>query len=175
MLAAVIDGVNAGSGIDGTAQAPPASDETRPSHGTAQSQRLEPATVLSVMELCWGDVGLLLTMPRQGLGNSAIASVASEEQLERYGGAGQRWRSPSPRPARTLRRSARPRCSTVTEYVLNGEKIYVTSGERADLVVVWATLDRSAGPCGDQVVRRRAREPRPEARAAGAQAWHPRL
>src|SRR6202041_4090506 len=31
------------------------------------------------------------------------------------------------------------------EYVLNGEKIYVTAGERADLVVVWATLDRSKG------------------------------
>ena len=31
------------------------------------------------------------------------------------------------------------------EYVLNGEKIYVTSGERADLVVVWATLDREQG------------------------------
>ena len=33
------------------------------------------------------------------------------------------------------------------EYVLNGEKIFVTSGERADLIVVWASLDRSrAGP-----------------------------
>src|SRR6201994_3077687 len=31
------------------------------------------------------------------------------------------------------------------EYVLNGEKIYVTSGERADLIVVWATLDREVG------------------------------
>src|SRR4029077_15025353 len=31
------------------------------------------------------------------------------------------------------------------EYVLNGEKIYVTSGERSDAVVVWATLDRSLG------------------------------
>ena len=30
-------------------------------------------------------------------------------------------------------------------YVLNGEKIYVTSGERADLGVVWASLDRSKG------------------------------
>nr|MBP8238127.1 acyl-CoA dehydrogenase family protein [Pseudomonas sp.] len=30
-------------------------------------------------------------------------------------------------------------------YVLNGEKIYVTSGERADAVVVWATLDKSLG------------------------------
>jgi acyl-CoA dehydrogenase len=30
-------------------------------------------------------------------------------------------------------------------YVLNGEKIYVTSGERADSVVVWATLDKALG------------------------------
>jgi acyl-CoA dehydrogenase len=31
------------------------------------------------------------------------------------------------------------------EYVLNGEKIFVTSGHRAELVVVWATLDPSKG------------------------------
>src|SRR5690606_29391046 len=30
-------------------------------------------------------------------------------------------------------------------YVLNGEKIYVTAGSRADIVVVWATLDKDAG------------------------------
>jgi acyl-CoA dehydrogenase len=33
-------------------------------------------------------------------------------------------------------------------YILNGEKIYVTSGERADLVVVWANVDPSAGRAG---------------------------
>lgn len=31
------------------------------------------------------------------------------------------------------------------DYIINGEKIYVTSGERADAVVVWATLDKSLG------------------------------
>jgi len=31
------------------------------------------------------------------------------------------------------------------EYVINGEKIFVTSGERADHVVVWATLDKELG------------------------------
>src|SRR3989337_263552 len=31
------------------------------------------------------------------------------------------------------------------EYVLNGEKIYVTAGERAELVVVWASLDPKLG------------------------------
>ena len=31
------------------------------------------------------------------------------------------------------------------EYVLNGEKIFVTSGDRADHIVVWATLDKDLG------------------------------
>ena len=39
--------------------------------------------------------------------------------------------------------------TTATEdgdhYVINGEKIYVTAGERADAIVVWATLDRNRG------------------------------
>ena len=31
------------------------------------------------------------------------------------------------------------------DYVLNGEKIFVTAGQRCDAVVVWATLDKSKG------------------------------
>jgi acyl-CoA dehydrogenase len=31
------------------------------------------------------------------------------------------------------------------DYIINGEKIYVTSGERADAVVVWATVDKTLG------------------------------
>ena len=29
--------------------------------------------------------------------------------------------------------------------MLNGEKIFVTAGDRAELIVVWATLDRTQG------------------------------
>src|ERR671932_1838962 len=97
------------------------------------------------MELCWGDVGLLLAMPGQGLGNSAIASVADEEQRERFKG---KWAAMAITEPEAGSDSAAIRTTAVLdgdEYVLNGEKIYVTSGERADLVVVWATLDRSAG------------------------------
>ena len=36
------------------------------------------SALLGLVELCWGDVGLLLTMPRQGLGQAAIAAVAVE-------------------------------------------------------------------------------------------------
>ncbi len=101
--------------------------------------------MLGIIELCWGDVGLLLSMPRQGLGNSAIASVASEEQLQRFEG---RWAAMAITEPEAGSDSAAIRTTAVLdgdEYVLNGEKIYVTSGERADLVVVWATLDRSKG------------------------------
>ena len=101
--------------------------------------------MLGIIELCWGDVGLLLTMPRQGLGNSAIASVASEEQLEHYGG---KWAAMAITEPEAGSDSAAIRTTAELdgdEYVLNGEKIFVTSGDRADLIVVWATLDRSVG------------------------------
>ena len=45
------------------------------------------------------------------------------------------------------------------EYVINGEKIYVTSGDRADRVVVWATLDTRPRPRRDQVLRGARRAP----------------
>jgi len=105
------------------------------------------ATALSIMEMCWGDVGLLLSMPRQGLGNSAIASVASEEQLQRFGG---RWAAMAITEPQAGSDSAAIATTAVLdeqtgEYVLNGEKIFVTAGERAELIVVWASLDRSLG------------------------------
>ena len=100
---------------------------------------------MSIAEMCWGDVGLLLSLPRQGLGNSAIASVGDPEQQERFGRV---WASMAITEPDTGSDTANIRTTAVLdgdEYVLNGEKIYVTSGERSDAVVVWATLDRSLG------------------------------
>ena len=155
MLASLIDGMNAGSdsgagatgvrrdnGGDGGSGARGGGNGDG-NGGNRNGSNM--ATVLGVMELCWGDVGLLLSMPRQGLGNSAIASVASEEQLQRFEG---RWAAMAITEPEAGSDSAAIRTTAVLdgdEYVLNGEKIYVTSGERADLVVVWATLDRSKG------------------------------
>jgi len=95
--------------------------------------------------MCWGDVGLLLSMPRQGLGNSAIASVATDEQLERFKGT---WAAMAITEPSFGSDSAAITTTAVKDgdsYVLNGEKIFVTSGDRADSVVVWATLDKSLG------------------------------
>ena len=144
MLAALIDGMNDGGEFGGTG----ATGVRRSSNGDGGNRNgTNMSTVLGVMELCWGDVGLLLSMPRQGLGNSAIASVATDEQLARYEG---KWAAMAITEPEAGSDSAAIRTTAVLdeatgEYVLNGEKIYVTSGERADLVVVWASLDRSLG------------------------------
>jgi acyl-CoA dehydrogenase len=103
------------------------------------------ASLLGLIELCWGDVGLLLTMPRQGLGQAAIAAVANEEQLKRFGG---KWAAMAITEPEAGSDSAAIRTTAKLEgdeYVLNGEKIFVTSGDRAELLVVWATLDPSQG------------------------------
>jgi len=145
MLAAMIDGLSesgqaSGAGATGVRREDArADDDGRVRNGTNL------ASVLSIAEMCWGDTGLLLSMPRQGLGNSAIASVANPEQAERFAGT---WAAMAITEPGTGSDSANIRTTAVKdgdEYVLNGEKIYVTSGERADCVVVWATLDKSLG------------------------------
>jgi acyl-CoA dehydrogenase len=143
MLAALIDGMNDGS--DSGAGAAGVRRTDNGDGGVRNGSNM--STVLGIIELCWGDVGLLLSMPRQGLGNSAIASVANDEQLERFKG---KWAAMAITEPEAGSDSASIRTTAeydeeTGEYVLNGEKIYVTSGERADLVVVWATLDRSQG------------------------------
>ena len=144
MLAAVIEGVNEGGELAGAGAGGVKRDsENGAEEGNRNGSNL--ATVLSIMEMCWGDVGLTLTLPNQGLGNSAIVSVASEEQLELYGG---KWAAMAITEPEAGSDSAAIRTTAEVdgdEYVLNGEKIFVTSGDRADLIVVWATLDRSVG------------------------------
>ncbi len=106
------------------------------------------ASALSILEMCWGDVGLLLSLPRQGLGNSAIAAVGDEAQKARFAGV---WTAMAITEADAGSDSASITTRAVRdgdEYVLNGEKIYVTAGERSAAVVVWATLDPTRGRAG---------------------------
>jgi acyl-CoA dehydrogenase len=143
MLAALIDGLDDGGNSSGAGAAGVSQAEKSDDGGNRNGSNL--ASVLSIIEMCWGDVGLLLTMPRQGLGNSAIAAVADEEQKKRFAG---KWAAMAITEPEAGSDSAAIRTTAVLdgdEYVLNGEKIYVTSGERAELVVVWASLDREVG------------------------------
>ncbi len=142
MFAAIMDGMNESTG--GVAGAGALKqDKEKDEEGVKNGSNM--ATVLSLAELCWGDVGLSLTLPRQGLGNAAIAAVANEEQFARFG---KKWAAMAITEPGFGSDSAAVRTTAVKdgdEYIINGEKIYVTSGERADCVVVWASVDRSLG------------------------------
>ncbi len=41
--------------------------------------------ILAVEAMCWGDVGLMLSIPGSGLGNAAVMAVGTPEQKEKYG------------------------------------------------------------------------------------------
>ena len=144
MLAAMIDGISE-SGATGGAGAAGVRRDEKPEDKKGNKNGANLASVLSVMEMCWGDVGLLLSMPRQGLGNSAIASVADDEQQERFAGTWAAMAITEPGVGSDSANISTTAVKDGDEYVINGEKIYVTSGERADSVVVWATLDKALG------------------------------
>jgi acyl-CoA dehydrogenase len=144
LLAAMIDGLSESGASNGAGAAGVKRDDQE-KDATGVNNGTNLASVLGIAEMCWGDVGLLLSLPRQGLGNSAIASVASPEQQQRFAGV---WAAMAITEPNTGSDSANISTTAVLdgdEYVLNGEKIFVTSGDRCDAVVVWATLDRSHG------------------------------
>ena len=149
MLAALIDGLSdsgtaEGAGATGVSKEASGAGRERADDGRVRNGA-NLASILSVAEMCWGDTALLLSMPRQGLGNSAIASVADAEQQKRFAGL---WASMAITEPSMGSDSAALSTTAVKDgdrYVINGEKIFVTSGERSDAVVVWATLDRSLG------------------------------
>jgi acyl-CoA dehydrogenase len=103
------------------------------------------AAVLQTLEASWGDAAMMLSMPYQGLGNAAISGVATDEQLNRLGRV---WAAMAiTEPSFGSDSAAVTTTATLDgdEYVINGEKIFVTAGSRATHIVVWATLDKSQG------------------------------
>jgi acyl-CoA dehydrogenase len=125
----------------------------------APSFRNLQATV-TIEELSWGDAGLYLSIPNPGLGGAAVAAAGTAEQKERFLA---RFRTGEPKWGAMA--ITEPGCGsdsaaiTTTavrdgdQWVLNGTKIFVTSGlmaaEKSDgFVVVWATVDKSAGRGG---------------------------
>lgn len=98
----------------------------------------------------WGDYSVRMRRGKGGLGNAALRAAGTPAQVEK-------WKD------RTLAMAiTEPGCGSdpsmvqttavldekTGEWVLNGEKIFVTTGCRADGVVVWATIDKSAGRAG---------------------------
>lgn len=106
------------------------------------------STVAIIEEMCWGDAGLLLSIPNAGLGNAAIAAVATDEQMERFGKMWAAMAITEPGAGSDSGSITTTAVLDGDEWVLNGEKIFVTCADRSDCVVVWATVDKKAGKAG---------------------------
>ena len=119
-------------------------------------------TLYTIEMLSWGDAGIYLCLPVPALASSAIEAVGTPEQkirfLKRFGEGEPKWGAMAITEAHAgsdtaaIRTTARLDPET-NEWVLNGQKIFVTSGQMAaeqpgGILIVWATLDPSAGRRG---------------------------
>ena len=133
---------------------PPNANLAEPGDGFVQ-------VCIQAEELCWGDAGLYLRMPTAALGGSAVSATGTVEQkkrfLSRFRGDGEpAWGAMAITEPGAGSDSAAIETSADLDgddYVLNGTKIFCTSGAAAcqpdgGFVVVWATVDRSAGRGG---------------------------
>ncbi len=112
-------------------------------------------------ELCWGDAGLYLRTPFAGLGGSAVAAAGTPEQKKAFlsvfqGDGPPAWGAMAITEANAGSDSAAIETTATRDgddWILNGTKIFCTGGEGASqapggFVVVWATVDKSAGRGG---------------------------
>lgn len=112
---------------------------------------------IQIEELAWGDAGLYLSIPNPGLGGAAVQAVGTKEQKQRFLGSfydgKPRWGAMAitePHFGSDSKQVATTAVRDGDEWVLNGTKIFCTSGHRAldksdGFVVVWATLDKTKG------------------------------
>lgn len=136
--------------------------EEKPRHPPIGYQML----ASQIETLSWGDVGMYLVTPGGGLGAAAVQAAGTTEQkaefLARFAGekptfaamcmteAGAGSDTSAIRTRAVLDEPAR-------EWVINGEKIFVTAGDKSfheyeklgrGFIVVWASIDPSAGRAG---------------------------
>jgi acyl-CoA dehydrogenase len=107
-------------------------------------------SMLITMGETWGDYSVRMRRGKGGLGNAALRAAGTPEQQQKWGhltlamaitepGCGS---DPSQVQTTAVLDPA------TDEWVLDGEKIFVTTGCRAQGVVLWASIDKSAGRAG---------------------------
>ena len=131
-------------------------DSKRPSTTTLR-------LMMMIEMLSWGDAGIYLCLPGGALGGAAIEAVGTPEQkikfLQRFAeGEIPAWGAmamtePGAGSDTSAIQTTAVLDKNTNEWVLNGEKIFCTNGKLAldesdGLVVVWASIDRSAGRAG---------------------------
>jgi len=118
--------------------------------------------IAMVEMLSWGDAGMYLCTPDPLLGGAAIEAVGTKEQkvrfLKKFGEGDPKWGAMAITESGAGSDNSALRTTAVldeetNEWVLNGEKIFITNGKLAleesdGVCVVWATVDPDAGRAG---------------------------
>ena len=112
--------------------------------------------------LSWGDVGMYLCTPGGGLGAAAVDAAGNIDQKKKFL---TRFMEEKPTFAAMAMTESQAGSDTsairttavldkaTNEWILNGEKIFVTAGQKSlmesnGFIVVWATIDPTAGRAG---------------------------
>jgi len=118
--------------------------------GAPEDTSLPVISMLVSMGETWGDYSVRMQRGKGALGNAALRAAGTEEQNQKWGDLTLAMAITEPGcgsdPSR-VQTTANLDEST-DEWVINGEKIFVTTGCRAEGVVIWATIDKSAGRAG---------------------------
>ncbi len=105
--------------------------------------------MLITMAENWGDYSVRMRKGRGvGLGNAALGASGTPEQRKKWRGLLLSMAITEPGCGSDPSRVQTLAVLDGDEWVINGEKIFVTTGCRAEGVVLWATIDKSAGRAG---------------------------
>ncbi len=138
----------------------PTDKKERSAGGNGKPSERNVGATVTIEELSWGDAGLYLSIPNAGLGGAAVSAAGTPEQkkrfLQRFSEGKPKWAAMAitePGFGSDTAAVATTAVRDGDQWVLNGTKIYCTSGQRAldkseGFVVVWATVDKSAGRAG---------------------------
>jgi acyl-CoA dehydrogenase len=145
--------------------------EEKPNGHDGEAAKARPPIAYQVMAnqietLAWGDVGMYLATPGGGLGAAAVQAAATPEQktkfLARFNAdkptfASMSMTEPGAGSDTSAIRTRAVLDDQTHEWVINGEKIFVTAGDKSlteyeklgrGFVVVWASIDPTAGRAG---------------------------
>lgn len=148
--------------MGGTSMAP-GDDESKAKKEKKDRPSLTYQRLMVMVEmLSWGDAGIYLCTPGGMLGSASVAAAGTKEQKKRF-----LTRFQGEEPVFDAMAMTEPQAGSdvsniqatarldedSNEWVLNGEKIFVTAGHKAleesdGFVVVWATIDPDAGRAG---------------------------
>ncbi len=115
---------------------------------TAEDSGMGVMTMLITMAQTWGDYSVRMHRGKGGLGNAALQAAGTPEQKAKWAGLTLAMAITEPGCGSDPSRVSTSAVLDGDEWVINGEKIFVTTGCRAEGVVVWATIDKSAGRGG---------------------------